>query len=480
MIPEHELLEFAKKLFEVFLALGYPEKTVQTLTKVVTPQTFAGNTLVLKCDVSFYAMILDDKHKEIERIVKSVWGAHTQFIMEKDSGKTGTSRQKAAKNASQIPKNTPSIFDFEGTPSMPKQAPLLQTLVPLKNERPDHSDFGLSPEYTFSSFVRGPSNSIAYSACESVSFQPGRLSNPVFIYGGSGLGKTHLLHAVGNEILSKHPSWKVLYLPSSDFVNGFVQAIRHGQGNSFRGRFLECDLLLIDDVQFLENKEQTQLEFFHIFNLLCQKRKQVILTSDKYPKDIPTLEERLRSRFLQGLLADIEPPSFEERLAIIESTAEQISLRLSPEVASMVATNVKTNIRELKGTLNNLLLRQTVSGIPPSVHDVETVLRSIVKVQRQTITIAAIQKMVAGFYDIKVNDLTSSSKAQKLVFPRHVAMYLSRELLSANLVEIANEFGRKDHTTVLNACDNVKKKMETDASTRSSILEIKRRLEQIG
>jgi chromosomal replication initiator protein len=458
--------------------LGFPEKTLKTLVESIVPFSFDGTTVVLHCYNAVYSIVLDDKSKDIENIVKQIWGQEARFVIEKKEKATEPS-QKPAKTTATKSVQPASIFDFEETSSMPKQ-PRAFSPSTAKEEPFDNAEFGLNPDFTFASFVRGPSNSIAFSACESVCLQPGRLSNPVFIYGGSGLGKTHLLHAVGNEILSKHPSWKVLYLPSSDFVNGFVQAIRHGQGNNFRNRFLESDLLLIDDVQFLENKEQTQLEFFHIFNLLCQKRKQVILTSDKYPKDIPTLEERLRSRFLQGLLADIEPPSYEERLAIIESTSDKISLKLSEPVASLIASHVKTNIRELKGTLNNLLLRQTVSGIPPTIPDVENVLRSIVKVQRQTIDIAAIQKTVSNFYDIKVTDLTSTSKAQKLVFPRHVAMYLVRELLNTNLVEIAKGFGRKDHTTVLNACENVKKKIETDASTRSSIAEIKRQLEQIG
>ncbi len=480
MINAPQASEFSEKIYHTFVQLGFKENIAKALSEVMVPTKIDGATVFLKCTNTIYQLFTVEKHKEILAVVKSVWGPEFNFSFSEEVESYSKNIQKHQKPSNPPAQNT--IFDFDTPPSAAKPQP--QSVSLFGTHKVDSStaalEFGLNPDFTFSSFIRGPSNSIAFSACESVSLQPGRLNNPVFIYGGSGLGKTHLLHAVGNEILNRHPNWKVLYIQSSDFVTDFIQAIRHGHGNIFRNRFSECDLLLVDDVQFLENKEQTQHEFFHIFNLLCQKRKQVVLTSDKYPKDIPTLEERLRSRFLQGLLADIEPPSFEERLAIIESTAEKISLRLTPDVASLVATNVKTNIRELKGTLNNLLLRQTVSSASPTVQDVESVLRSIVKVQRQTLDICTIQKVVASFYDIKLNDLTSSSKAQKLVFPRHVAMYLAREMINANLVEIATAFSRKDHTTVINACDNVRKKIDTDASTRSSVSEIRRRLEHMS
>lgn len=480
MIPEHTLLTFKEKLHTTLVTLGFPEKNVLSIVKSIVLKNFENDTLTLVCTNPIYTMLVEEKHDELLAIVQSIWGMQARYILQAKNDKQA---KAPTFPVLEKPKNTslpPSLFDFDTSEKSISHKNTIQKTPHDNFDKLDPNDFGLNPDFTFSAFVKGPSNSIAFSACESVSLQPGKLSNPVFIYGGSGLGKTHLLHAIGNRILFEHPSWKVLYLPSHDFVSSFVQAIRHGQGNNFRTRFLECDVLLVDDVQFLENKEQTQLEFFHIFNLLCQKRKQVVLTSDKYPKDIPTLEERLRSRFLQGLLADIEPPSYEERLAIIESTAEKLSLRLSQDIASLIATNVKTNIRELKGTLNNLYLRQTVSGVPPTTQDVETVLRSIVKIQRQVLDIPTIQKIVANFYDIKITDLTSSSKTQKLVFPRHVAMYLAREVLNSNLIEIANAFGRKDHTTVLNAYENVKKKMELDASTRSTISEIRRRLEQIG
>jgi chromosomal replication initiator protein len=370
-----------------------------------------------------------------------------------------------------------SIFDFVA-PKQPQPKPMEPTAVVESTPEmlPEHPD--LNADFTFSTFVRGQSNSVAFSACESVAMRPGKLNNPVFIYGDVGLGKTHLLHSVGNDILRRTPSANVVYLTSGNFVSGFVSSIRHNTVERFTRQFLECDVLLVDDIQFLENKEQTQLEFFHIFNQLIGKKKQIVITSDKYPKDIPHLSERLRSRFLMGLLADIEPPCFEERIAILEAKAENLSLRISREVVEFIATNVKTNVREMQGVLNNLLMRQTISGLPPTIDAASTVLRGMVKIQRPTIDIPAVQKLVANHYNIKLQDLVSASKAQKLVVPRHVAMYLSRKIVQANLVEIAQQFGRKDHTTVLNAIDKVEELIQNDASTRAAITDLKRRLEQ--
>jgi chromosomal replication initiator protein len=488
MISQEKAIEFTKKLREKLLSLGYPADTADMIARKIELQNFNDQTILAHCaDPFFKEMFLDRTFNDICSVVKDVWGSSTKLVFSSE-------KEQAIKKERLIPKSEKeetSIFSFQDQEKpiiAPKTAmvknpgktePEMASAMPVQQVS-QPSEHGLQPEFSFSTFVKGPSNSIAFSACESVALQPGKLSNPVFIYGGSGLGKTHLLHAVGNEILRKNPSWNVLYLSSSDFVSHFVTSIRHNAGNAFRDRFLNCDILLVDDVQFLENKDATQIEFFHIFNVLCSRRKQIVLTSDKYPKDIPTLEERLRSRFLQGLLADIEPPSFEERVAIIDATANSISLRISRELTELIATHVKTNIRELKGTLNNLLIRQTVSGKNSTQDDVAAVLRGIVKLQRPTLDILTIQKAVASFYNIKITDLTSSSKVQKLVIPRHVAMYLSRELTGANLMDIASNFGRKDHTTVLNAIENVKKLLERDASHRSMINELKRRLEQMN
>jgi len=484
MIVQEKADEFSQKLRDKVLSLGFPSNTADTIAKIIVLKTFDGDTVTAHCADSFYKdVFVNSKLHEICNVAKEVWGPSVKFILTQGV----SANSKPPKSLAVESYSESSIFNFQEQ-NKPDSIKIKQnshnkthvgssSSVEVRQPQAEH---GLQPEFTFSTFVKGPSNSIAFSACESVVLQPGRLSNPVFIYGGSGLGKTHLLHAVGNELLRKNPSWNVLYLSSSDFVSHFVTSIRHNAGNAFRDRFSNCDILLIDDVQFLENKDATQIEFFHIFNVLCSRKKQIVLTSDKYPKDIPTLEERLRSRFLQGLLADIEPPSFEERIAIINATASDISLKLSAGLTELIATHVKTNIRELKGTLNNLLIRQTVSGKTSSQDDVAAVLRGVVKLQRSTLDIPTIQKSVATFYNIKVSDLSSTSKVQKLVIPRHVAMFLSRELTGANLMEIASAFGRKDHTTVLNALENVKKLLEKDASQRSMINDLRRRLEQMN
>jgi chromosomal replication initiator protein len=322
---------------------------------------------------------------------------------------------------------------------------------------------------------------VAYSACEAVAKNPGNLSNPVFVYGTSGLGKTHLLHSVGNAIQRNNPSWNILYVTSDDFMNEFIASIRFSRQEQFRQKYRNCDVLLVDDIQFLENKDTTQTEFFHTFNELYQKKKQILITSDKYPKDIPNIEERLKSRFLQGLIADIEPPGFEDRLAILEAKSKNLGLKMDQELAMHIANQVKGSVRELQGVLNTLLMNQNMTGVPATIESANQVLKRMLKINTGIpVDMPLIQKVVSQHFGIKIADMTSKNRSQKYVIPRHVAMYLAKEILQTTTTEIADAFGKKDHTTVMHALTKVKELMDSGPSMKATLQELRKKIEVDG
>jgi|GEM_PF-365215 len=335
----------------------------------------------------------------------------------------------------------------------------------------------LDPQFTFDTFVQGTTNQMASLACQNAARNPGNVSNPVFIYGSTGLGKTHLLYAVGNEIRRNHPDWHVRYVTSEDFVLDFTRAVRHNKHYEFRNKYRQVDVLLVDDIQFLEKKDSSQLEFFHTFNELYQNKKQIVITSDQYPRTIPNIEERLKSRFLQGLIATIEPPTFEDRSAIIEVKAKSFGLRLGREHIDFIATHVKTNVREITGVLNTLLMNQSIKGEPPSLETIQQLLRKDIRTQSNGVDVLSIQKAVSAHYEIKLQELMGASRKENIVTPRHVAMYLAREMLGITTTEVAAAFGRRDHTTVLNAVRRISDLMERDASTLATVKELRRKLE---
>ena len=338
------------------------------------------------------------------------------------------------------------------------------------------SNRSLGKEFTFDTFVRGESNQIAYSACEAASQNPGSISNPLFIYGATGLGKTHLLHSVGNKILFNNKNSKVIYVTSADFINNVIQGIRFGKMDSVRKYYISCDVLLVDDIQFLEKKETCQLEFFHIFNELYLKSKQIVITSDTFPKDIPNIEERLKSRFMQGLLADVEPPNFEDRVSIIEIKSKNLNLALTQEFIYLIATHAKTNVREIEGILKTILINQHMTGGSPTLESVTGLLKHLSKPSHDQVDVQQIQKIVCQYFGIKVSEILSPSREQRIVVPRHIAMSLAKEILSLSVVEIAESFQRKDHSTVLHALQRTKKMLEEDKSINATFQEIKRKL----
>ncbi len=335
---------------------------------------------------------------------------------------------------------------------------------------------GLNPKYVFPTFVVGPSNQFAHAASQAVADRPGKTYNPLFIYGGVGLGKTHLLNAIGNRILEKNPAARIFYKSAEQFMNELITCLRNKSMTEFRNRYrTRCDVLLIDDIQFLAGKETTQEEFFHTFNVLHEMGKQIVVTSDKFPKEIPDLEERLRSRFEWGLIADIQPPEIETRIAILKKKAETSGIYIPDSVAQFLAQNVRSNIRELEGSLIRLEAYASLHGVPINEQLAKEVLKQLI-VEQKPITVEDIQKTVASFFNIKISDLKSSRKQKVIALPRQIAMYLARKHTDCSYPEIGMKFGGKDHTTIIHAVKKIERMAEKEASIRNTIESIEKNL----
>ncbi|MDK1290281.1 chromosomal replication initiator protein DnaA [Pseudoalteromonas umbrosa] len=318
----------------------------------------------------------------------------------------------------------------------------------------------IKENYTFDNFVEGKSNQLAKAAATQVADNPGSAFNPVFIYGGTGLGKTHLLHAVGNGIIDKKPDAKIVYMHSERFVQDMVKALQNNAIEEFKRYYRSVDALMIDDIQFFANKERSQEEFFHTFNALLEGNQQIILTSDRYPKEIEGVEDRLKSRFGWGLTIAIEPPELETRVAILMKKAQQSNINLPHEVAFFIAKKLRSNVRELEGALNRVIANANFTGRPISIEFVKEALRDLLALQDKLVTIDNIQRTVAEYYRIRVSDLLSKRRSRSVARPRQVAMALSKELTNHSLPEIGDAFGGRDHTTVLHACRKVKELRE--------------------
>ncbi len=319
-----------------------------------------------------------------------------------------------------------------------------------------------NPNFTFENFVEGKSNQLARAASIQVAENPGTAYNPLFIYGGVGLGKTHLMHAVGNLIMERQPGAKVIYLHSERFVADMVKALQHNAINEFKRFYRSVDALLIDDIQFFAGKERSQEEFFHTFNALLEGQRQVILTCDRYPKEVQGLEERLKSRFGWGLTVAIEPPELETRVAILMSKAAQSDIDLPHEVAFFIAKRIRSNIRELEGALRRVIANAHFTGRPITLDFAKEALRDLLALQAKLVTIENIQKTVAEYYKIRVADLLSKRRNRSIARPRQIAMALAKELTNHSLPEIGDAFGGRDHTTVMHACKKVHELKESD------------------
>jgi len=327
----------------------------------------------------------------------------------------------------------------------------------------------LNPKYTFDRFVVGFCNQFAHAACQAVAEQPSKAYNPLFIYGGVGLGKTHLMHAIGHSIKKQQPSLRLLYISSERFVNDLINAIRYDTTLQFRETYRNIDVLLMDDIQFLAGKERTQEEFFHTFNALYDAQKQIVISSDSAPKEIPTLEERLHSRFEWGLIADIQPPDLETKLAILSKKAEQEKIGLPDDVALFIATNIKANVRELEGALIRLVAFHSLTGEEVTLPFAERVLKGIVDKNNRILTTELILKTVADFFGLKPVELKSKNNAKRVAEPRQIAMFLCRELINCSLTDIGREFGGKHHTTVLHSIRKIDQLRVTNPKTNAAL-----------
>lgn len=341
--------------------------------------------------------------------------------------------------------------------------------------QPSGSSTNLNPRYTFSNFIVGSSNDLAYTACQAVAQYPGVKYNPLFLYGGVGLGKTHLAQAVGNEITKNQPDMRVLYISSETFVKEFLESIRFKK-KGFSDKYRNVDVLIIDDMQFIAGKEKTQEEFFHTFNALHQNNKQIIISSDKPPKSIPTLTERLRSRFEMGMTIDIQMPDFETRCAIIEAKSALSGVELGRDTVEYLAKNIKTNIRELEGALNQLLAYAEMRGITPDINTAEGLLGNVRRSRPQHVSAKQIIDKTAKYFSLTPAEICSEKRDKHIVTPRQIAMYLLRSELHLSFPKIASELGRKDHTTAIHSVEKIEKSIKLDFTIREQVAEIRERL----
>jgi chromosomal replication initiator protein len=334
----------------------------------------------------------------------------------------------------------------------------------------------LIPKYTFENFVVGASNQFAHAASLAVANQPGEHYNPLFIYGGVGLGKTHLINAIGHRVMERRPANKVLYLSSESFMNELIASLRRDKMDEFKTRFRNIDALILDDVQFIAGKERTQEEFFHTFNSLYEGHKQIIITSDKFPKEIPELEDRLRNRFEWGLIADIQPPDMETRVAILQKKAEVEGVMLPHDVAIFLAANIDSNVRELEGSLTRLGAFASLTKATISIDLAKEVLHNTLRGNSREVTVESIQKTICDYYNLKINDLKAKRRTKNIALPRQVAMYLARKHTSTSFPTIGSKFGGRDHSTVIHAAKTIEKKIKEDPQMQTTIEKLEKNL----
>ncbi|MFE8704073.1 chromosomal replication initiator protein DnaA [Cytobacillus sp. FJAT-54145] len=351
--------------------------------------------------------------------------------------------------------------------------PLPPKTVKKDDDQPELPLNMLNPKYTFDTFVIGSGNRFAHAASLAVAEAPAKAYNPLFIYGGVGLGKTHLMHAIGHYVIDHNPAAKVVYLSSEKFTNEFINSIRDNKTVEFRNKYRSVDVLLIDDIQFLAGKEQTQEEFFHTFNTLHEESKQIVISSDRPPKEIPTLEDRLRSRFEWGLITDITPPDLETRIAILRKKAKAEGLDIPNEVMLYIANQIDSNIRELEGALIRVVAFSSLINKDINADLAAEALKDIIPSSKpKVITILDIQKVVGEHFNVKLEDFKAKKRTKSVAFPRQIAMYLSRELTDFSLPKIGEEFGGRDHTTVIHAHEKISKLMQTDSQLQRQMKDI--------
>lgn len=420
----------------------------ETWIEPAIPLRIEGDALVLQVENGFYKEMLEKRHLQLLRsaIKQAAKKEYDILILTEEEQKNG---------------------------GVPKAVDL--------SEKRQENDLArnLNPKYIFDSFVVGNGNRMAHAASLAVAESPAQAYNPLFLYGNSGLGKTHLMHSIAHFILEKNPTAKVLYVTSETFTNELILSIQNNKNEEFRNKYRNIDVLLIDDIQFISKKEGTQEEFFHTFNALHGSNKQIIISSDRPPKEIKTLEDRLRSRFEWGLIADIQPPDYETRIAILRKKAEVDKLTVPDEVLEYIAKNIASNIRELEGALTRIVAFATLTNEEISISLAENSLKDIFNNHAAVpITPELIQEKVANYYNIRVEDIQGSKKPKNIAFPRQISMYLCRKLLDISLPKIGENFGGRDHTTVIHAISKIEKQLETDAELQKTVVLLEKEIKE--
>lgn len=427
------------------------EVSFNTWIKSIEPSALSDTTIKLGVPNNFTKDILENRYKDL------------------------------IKNSIQAVSNRAYKIDFF---ILSEEAVELEPTKKPKEEKPtlvvnDEMSATLNPKYTFDSFVIGNSNRFAHAASLAVAESPAKAYNPLFIYGGVGLGKTHLMHAIGHYVQNVNPKSKVVYVSSEKFTNELINSIKDDKNVEFRNKYRNVDVLMIDDIQFIAGKERTQEEFFHTFNALHEANKQIILSSDRPPKEIPTLEDRLRSRFEWGLIADIQAPDFETRIAILKKKADVENLNIPNEVMVYIATQIKSNIRELEGALIRIVAYSSLTNKEISVELASEALKDIISSRNtRQVTIELIQDIVSSYYGLKIDDFKSSRRTRNVAFPRQIAMYLCRKLTDTSLPKIGEEFGGRDHTTVIHAYEKISQSLKKDDNLQTTINELTKKINQ--
>ena len=437
-----DLLTKAKELLkEETTRISY-----ETWIKGLEIQSENNGDIVLLTSTEFQKNIVDSKYNDL---LTNTFN----FLTNKDCTVTIVSREELEKQAKTESPNTGNNIMVE--------APINYAIT------------NLNAKYTFDSFVVGNNNKFAHAAALAVAEAPASSYNPLYIYGGVGLGKTHLMHAIGNEILKNNKNAKVLYVTSETFTNQLINAIKDNKNEQFRTKYRNIDVLLIDDIQFIAGKDSIQEEFFHTFNTLYESGKQIILSSDKPPKDIQLLEDRLKSRFEWGIIADISNPDYETRLAILRKKAQLDNILIDDDILSNIATRIDSNIRELEGALNKLIAKASLTNSPITMEMAERAINDIVSQQEKVISSDYIQEVVGKYFNINPKDLKGSKRSNDITFPRQIAMYLCRNVANMSLPQIGKDFGKRDHTTVMHACSKIEKEIKEKSNTKLIVESVK-------
>lgn len=435
---------FNEKVFNVWIKPIMPLEVTDTYYKVAVKNDF------------FKTMLEENYAQVIEGVLAGIMSKNIKLIIETMDNDSSD--------------NSPAE-ELPAIPAKREQQQLFNENTSV--QQPDESN--LNPKYVFETFVIGNSNRFAHAAAQAVANDPAHAYNPLFLYGGVGLGKTHLMHAIGNRIKQNNPSMKVLYTSSEKFTNEIINSIQNKTTEAFRQKYRNIDCLIIDDIQFLKGKEQTQVEFFHTFNALKDADKQIIISSDRPPREIETLEDRLRSRFDQGLTADIQTPDLETRMAILRTKAASDNITLPTDVITLLATNIATNIREIEGAYNKIVAYTSLMHMPITVETAQKVLADMgndIKLKSKTITFEGIIKVIADHYNVKQDELFNKKRTQNIAFPRQVAMYLCRELADLSYPRIGELFGGRDHTTVIHAYEKISKCKNSSLAFQNELQEI--------